>query len=676
MKFPTTEANVDVVACVRGMAYWVDGGTGNAILPSFTPADGSIIIRLITDDLTGRNLCWPRPGFLTYENVDRTTLTDSVEALRSGRISYVTAGTVLAHAALVTPSNFVTQPSPPSPFYGFVLKMWKTNGDPLIYPHVYLHQLRLLNSAIPAHNKVYDTLPFGISDSVGSANGAAQAPANDPHDVYLVHRRLLDLGFKTSPFPEPNRWKTALCAHKSGCTAAHEAGGGAHGAGHWAYNKHPPDFRDVASYQSSSAVSAGLSSLVLATNASTVADHYVGMYIELTGGTGAGQFRRIDAYVPGTRTITVATAWSVSPAAGTTYSIVDFSEGGAVIDTIKLVECLLLCWRSDPVVAGVGRIEVTKTGATVTRRSFTERWLWADEAPQWVELSDGPGHHNSEGRPGDVNHHNLDFHYATNYTNEAVRAAALKYYQSYQRPYPTKALIDTNDASYRGGGITCEHHGHATGLDVDIRLPRTSASGGFMTGGVKFNETGYDRRTAFWICRSFMLDQVPQLYFNDPQIYLGGAGQEYHKGVAVNADGVAPAGGDGTTIGWIELSAGASSTPDEYSGMSIEITAGAAMGEKRTIAGYHGGSRTATVDVPWLPNARPDQTSSYSVFAKVPRVSLQVGHDDHIHVNVNPPSVTFVSEHHTVVTRLSPRTWPSLPNQPNLDPLSVFDGLK
>jgi len=105
--------------------------------------------------------------------------------------------------------------------------------------------------------------------------------------------------------------------------------------------------------------------------------------------------------------------------------------------------------------------------------------------------------------------------------------------------------------------------------------------------------------------------------------------------------------------------------------MEIEITAGAAQGERRTIAGYNGTSKTATVNDPWLPTAIPAQGSAYKIWAKVAHVGFSGGHDDHIHANVNPPSVTDTSPVATQVQTQSPRTWGTVVNG-----VSVFDGLK
>lgn len=72
--------------------------------------------------------------------------------------------------------------------------------------------------------------------------------------------------------------------------------------------------------------------------------------------------------------------------------------------------------------------------------------------------------------------------------------------------------------------------------------------------------------------------------------------------------GTAQAGGTTTTI---VLDAGASSTDDFYTGMTVEITGGTGSGQKGEIISYDGTSKTATVAVAWA--TAPDATSAFSI---------------------------------------------------------------
>lgn len=71
-----------------------------------------------------------------------------------------------------------------------------------------------------------------------------------------------------------------------------------------------------------SVVSATSTTVVIGNEGSTVDDTYNGGVITITSGTGAGQFRDITDYVGSTKTVTVNSAWSPTPDATSTYSIV------------------------------------------------------------------------------------------------------------------------------------------------------------------------------------------------------------------------------------------------------------------------------------------------------------------------------------------------------------------
>lgn len=70
--------------------------------------------------------------------------------------------------------------------------------------------------------------------------------------------------------------------------------------------------------------------------------------------------------------------------------------------------------------------------------------------------------------------------------------------------------------------------------------------------------------------------------------------------------------GAGSTI---TLAAGASVTNDLYKTMSIVITGGTGSGQSRTVSGYVGATKVATVSVAWV--TPPDATSVYSLRDKV-----------------------------------------------------------
>jgi hypothetical protein len=73
--------------------------------------------------------------------------------------------------------------------------------------------------------------------------------------------------------------------------------------------------------RSNTAQSGTFETIVLDANASATNDIYAGKTITLTGGTGAGQVRRIASYVGSTKTATVTAPWATTPDNTTTFSI-------------------------------------------------------------------------------------------------------------------------------------------------------------------------------------------------------------------------------------------------------------------------------------------------------------------------------------------------------------------
>jgi len=72
------------------------------------------------------------------------------------------------------------------------------------------------------------------------------------------------------------------------------------------------------------AQSASAGAIVLATTASSTDDAYVGMSVQITGGTGSGQdHQRGTAYNGTTKELTVSGAWTTTPDSTSTYRIVN-----------------------------------------------------------------------------------------------------------------------------------------------------------------------------------------------------------------------------------------------------------------------------------------------------------------------------------------------------------------
>lgn len=74
------------------------------------------------------------------------------------------------------------------------------------------------------------------------------------------------------------------------------------------------------------ATAGGASTITLDASASAVDSYYNGSAIMIIGGTGAGQFRIITAYVGSTQVATVNRSWSTNPANGSVFLILPASE--------------------------------------------------------------------------------------------------------------------------------------------------------------------------------------------------------------------------------------------------------------------------------------------------------------------------------------------------------------
>lgn len=83
-------------------------------------------------------------------------------------------------------------------------------------------------------------------------------------------------------------------------------------------------------------ISAGTAGIVLAADASATVDYYKNCTIHLTGGTGSGQTRTVNAYNGNIKLATVDTVWSAQPDATSVYEISGGADGGAAWFTANL----------------------------------------------------------------------------------------------------------------------------------------------------------------------------------------------------------------------------------------------------------------------------------------------------------------------------------------------------
>ncbi len=102
------------------------------------------------------------------------------------------------------------------------------------------------------------------------------------------------------------------------------------------FNVLPPDIYDERYGPQYTLTGAASTTATLDASASAVNDFYLGSMIEITSGTGAGQTRRITAYVGATKVATVHTAWATTPT-GATFRII----GDAPVDIGRIVNVAL-----------------------------------------------------------------------------------------------------------------------------------------------------------------------------------------------------------------------------------------------------------------------------------------------------------------------------------------------
>lgn len=100
-------------------------------------------------------------------------------------------------------------------------------------------------------------------------------------------------------------WDEALSGHQTGGTAG----------------KALKKAEDFIAREGTCQAGSTASTIVLDAGASAVTDYYLPGLVAITGGTGAGQFRRISAYNGTTKTATVATNWATTPDGTSTFSI-------------------------------------------------------------------------------------------------------------------------------------------------------------------------------------------------------------------------------------------------------------------------------------------------------------------------------------------------------------------
>ena len=166
----------------------------------------------------------------------------------------------------------------------------------------------------------------------------------------------------------------------------------------------------------------------------------------------------------------------------------------------------------------------------------THRWLMAENAPRWQMMNRrGDGFTNFE-RSDPEDTHDA----GTSWVNQVIVDVAQSYHNEFLDNNPDKSNISINDVSMLFGGTSPDHSGHQTGLDVDLRLPRTDG----RSGGIRWLRNGeltpaYDREAMRRQLTAFQNhDLVDLVFFNDTELIREGlcqrvAGHDDHVHISI-----------------------------------------------------------------------------------------------------------------------------------------------
>lgn len=200
------------------------------------------------------------------------------------------------------------------------------------------------------------------------------------------------------------------------------------------------------------------------------------------------------------------------------------SEGSLteLASTIRLYQCMTASSSSKSASCGDGRVDAGGS---------TERWLRSANGPRWTQLdSEGPGYVIAD-EQSDTHHH------GSQWLLDAIAGAGSHYEANWRAAHPTAAKLSGNDGSMPQGGDTPDHATHETGLNLDLRLPKTTGG----SGGITVSSATYDRdamRAQLTALRA--QPGVSKLYLNDAVLVSEGlcsavTGHDNHAHVIMEA---------------------------------------------------------------------------------------------------------------------------------------------
>lgn len=166
-----------------------------------------------------------------------------------------------------------------------------------------------------------------------------------------------------------------------------------------------------------------------------------------------------------------------------------------------------------------------KYGVTgiVSVADITYFWLRAENAPRWQEMpEEGEGFENNQVKTQDKERFGTDWladtivkagaSYANDYRNSRLEVTK-------NNPY-VPALLTANYTTAETGGCYYKHSTHGTGLDCDIRLPKTD---GTASGGITWKNKNYDRNAMRAMLEALRAQPLcDKIFFNDEELIKEG----------------------------------------------------------------------------------------------------------------------------------------------------------
>ena len=333
------------------------------------------------------------------------------------------------------------------------------------------------------------------------------------------------------------------------------------------------DSKFYANVRENTAQSGSVNTITLDTGASATDNYYTAFKIQIVSGTGVGQIKNIINYVGSTKVATVDVNWSVNPD-----------------NTSKFLIYVTVSQSSEFGVIRKGLVQASASG-TVTLDSF------ASDVDSFyngytIKITDGTGtgqNRTITGYVGSTKIATINSSWSTNpdlssvfliITREGIAQAATS----------TSITLDT------GASSTTGFYDSYTGL---LRLVKIIS--GSNVGQIKPTIEVSPGPTYNGSTKVLTIGEAWNTIINPDSTSVFSI---------ISRENTAQTGSSNI----ITLDSGASAVDSYYNGMTINIVGGTGLGQNRTISGYVGATKVATVSVVWTTN--PDSTSIFSIVAR------------------------------------------------------------